>query len=205
MSTKWVFEPCEEDGAVRAISPSNDQLIFVAGRQLATRGGLEILALCGRYEFPDLLPFDEALSLVLASDAIAVLPWGFGKWTFRRKRVVHEALENFSSPRLCLGDNGGRVTILGEPGLFGEARRREMKILPGSDPLPLDSHATRAGSYGLAFDGTEFDSDRPIQSLRALLIEGRGDFQTYGRLSSPAELVLNQIRLVRAKKKDRAL
>ena len=44
-------------------------------------------------------------------------------------------------PNMFLGDNGGRSSMLPYPTQFNLAEANEMKILPGSDPLPFPQEA----------------------------------------------------------------
>ena len=53
-------------------------------------------------------------------------------------------------------------------------------MLPGSDPLPLPEHATRAGSYGFVVDGG-LDERRPAEVLRRWLRGLSGQPRVFGR------------------------
>lgn len=143
----WSLQRTGEPDSVLAIHPSLPRLLIMAGRQVATTDGLEVLALLTARRFPAGLDVAAAVAAARAAGAIVVIPWGFGKWTFRRGRLVAELLRTAGQP-LFLGDNGGRPRLSRTPRLLREAERAGMPILPGSDPLPLPGHETRAGSYG---------------------------------------------------------
>ena len=107
----------------------------------------------------------EILARVRWSGAVPVLPWGFGKWWFYRGALIEALLRRPEPKWLFLGDNGGRPEFGGSPRLLREAGKRGVSVLPGSDPLPLPEHASRAGSCGfLMRNGVE--ERQPAAALR---------------------------------------
>jgi hypothetical protein len=181
----WSFERTGEAESLVAQRSGGDdgggdRLLVIAGRQIATREGLEVLALAGDAEVRDGLPFGETLQRVRASGALPVLPWGFGKWWGRRGKLVAGALAHRGSAPLFLGDNAGRPAVGGEPPLFREARDRGVAVLPGSDPLPLPWHAGRAGSYGFLLEGG-VSAEEPAGDLRRRIRELRESPRVFGR------------------------
>jgi hypothetical protein len=181
----------------RAGSDNRDLLVVVAGRQVAAREGIEVLALgtlAGEGELRDGLPLAEALARAAARGALAVLLWGFGKWWGGRGRRVRDALDGFEGVApLYLGDSAARPRGAPSPRLFREASRRGLAILPGTDPLAFASEVGRAGSYGAVLAGS-FDLARPLASLRALLARP-GGLATFGRRAGWGEAALAQARL----------
>ncbi|HVR99610.1 MAG TPA: hypothetical protein VMW27_23500 [Thermoanaerobaculia bacterium] len=163
----WRLEPTAEPESLRARRPDGAELVVIAGRQVRTREGLEVLALATAEDFADGLPLAETLDRVRASGALPVLPWGFGKWWFSRGALVAAELGS-GRGELYLGDNAGRPTRFGRPRLFREAAERGVPVLAGSDPLPLAGHGTRAGSYGFLLAGP-LDEAQPARSLAALV------------------------------------
>lgn len=180
----WGFEQTAEAETLVARRASGERLLVIAGRQIATWEGLEVLALAGDASVPDGLPFSETLHRVRASGALPVLPWGFGKWLGKRGRLVAGALHGGSGP-LFLGDNAGRPSVGGEPPLFRAARDGGVAVLPGSDPLPLPWHAGRAGSYGFVLEG-EIRTESPAADLRRRIGNLRESPRVFGhRVSLP--------------------
>jgi hypothetical protein len=178
----WDFEPTADPAALVARRRSDgERLLVLAGRQVRTREGLEILALATTEEFLDGLPFDDALARVRWSGALTVLPWGFGKWTFYREALIEKVVCRTERPGLCLGDNAGRPDIAGRPRLFREAEARGIPVLPGSDPLPFPEHEDRAGAYGFLLE-EGFEEEVPSQSLRRTLRALTASPRAYGRL-----------------------
>ena len=184
----WSFERTgEAESLVARRGRNGERLLVIAGRQVATREGIEVLALAGDAGVLDGLPLGETLQRVRMSGALPVLPWGFGKWWGRRGQLVAGALAHRGSAPLFLGDNAGRPTW-GEPLLFRQARDCGVPVLPGSDPLPLSWHAGRAGSYGFVLEA-ELDAEHPAWDLRRRLRELRESPRVFGhRVTLPGFL-----------------
>lgn len=191
----WRFQLTAEPGSLIARrSPDGERLLVIAGRQVRTREGLEILALLSTEEFPDGMKFRDALARVRWSGAVPVLPWGFGKWWFYRGALIEGLLRRPEPKWFFLGDNGGRPEIGGAPRLMREAGKRGVSVLPGSDPLPLPEHAGRAGSYGfLVRDGVE--EKRPAAELRRWLRDLAEQPPTFGGGQGLARFCRDQMAL----------
>ncbi len=167
-------------------------LLAVAGRQLVTAESLEVLALCCDAELADGRLIEETVEAVRLRGGLPVVPWGFGKWWFRRRRVVLGLLESQDSSVFCLGDNGGRLRLARRPALFRAAERRGFRVLPGSDPLPFARHGGRAGSYGFGVE-VELDPAQPALSLKAALRNPETRLRPYGSGESLLRFVRNQV------------
>lgn len=150
---RWELRETGEAEILRAVRRDGPTVVLVAGRQVNTAEGLEVLALATRAELADGRPAAGTVDASLEAGALTVLPWGFGKWWLRRGRVARRLVETVDDPRFFLGDNGGRPRVAPEPGLFRAARRRGIPVLPGSDPLPFADEAERVGSYGFLLPG----------------------------------------------------
>lgn len=190
----WSFEPTGEPSSMAARSLEGERLLVIAGRQVRSREGLEVLALASPEEFPDGLPFGDALARVRWSGAVPVLPWGFGKWWLYRGGLVEAVIRRPDPKWILLGDNAGRPRAGGIPRLFREAEARGIPVLPGSDPLPLPEHADRAGSYGFVVDGG-VDERRPAEGLRRWLRGLSGQPRVFGRAEGLARFCRDQTML----------
>jgi hypothetical protein len=152
---------------------------------LQTAEGLEVLALGCVESFADGQPLEACLAFAAAHARWTVLPWGFGKWWFGRGRVVARVLQAAGARRrdarseLFLGDNAGRAASLGQPRMFTRARQLGIRILPGSDDLPLRVPLTAAGSYGAVLAGP-LDLEQPARHVRRLLHEADGQPPVFG-------------------------
>jgi hypothetical protein len=187
----WRLDGSPDPGAL-VLSSDGARLLVIAGRQIATKGGLEVLSLASRRRFPDGRPFRATVEAVQEAEAIPVIPWGFGKWWLGRERLVREAVRAAAPGELYLGDNGGRPERAREPALFRHARERGLGVLPGSDPLPFRSHESRAGSYGFMLEADFLE--RPAAELRERLRSGLQP-STYGARTSVPSFVASQLRM----------
>ncbi len=191
---RWTFQHTGEPDSLYACLEGRVALLLVAGRQIGTAERLEVLALGCDATFEDGRALQPTLQAVQESGAIAVLPWGFGKWWFRRGALISAAIGRLDCNHVVLGDNGGRPAVLPAPRHWRLARRRGIKILPGTDALPFASEGARAGSVGFVLEGT-LDRERPAQGLKRLIREEAGQPRTYGRPEAFARFCRNQIRM----------
>jgi hypothetical protein len=193
-SGDWAFEPTEEDCSLAARHVSGERLFLLAGRQVATREGIEALALGRDVEIPDGLALTETLDRIRAAEALPVLPWGFGKWWLRRGALVEEAFRMRGAGELFLGDNGGRLGMSAPPRLFREARAQGVPVLPGSDPLPLAEHCARAGSYGFVLSGP-LDESHPAACVLRGIRRLKGQPRIFGHCAALTSFLRDQAAL----------
>jgi hypothetical protein len=186
----WWFEPTEEPATLLACQSGGMRLAVVAGRQIATRGGLEVLALGTLAQVPDGLVFEEAVEAALADAPLVVLPWGFGKWWGDRGAIVKHVVDRYRG-RLYLGDNGGRPSLMPEPRLFAHAAELGVGVLPGSDPLPFPNHARSVGRAGFLLDAVP-DLARPLDAMLGAL---RAQPRAFGDGERLAAFVRDQVRM----------
>jgi hypothetical protein len=98
--------------------------------------------------------------------------------------------------RLFVGDNGGRPAFWPTPRPFTTAAGRGIRLLPGSDPLPLADEELRVGSYGAMIEGT-CSSDQPAEGLRTLLARNSTVITPYGKRPGALRFFRTQIALRR--------
>lgn len=194
-SDEWVFScPADDNTAVIATNTAGRSLVILAGRQIVTREGLEVLALISPDSFSDGLPLEEVIGQIVQGDAIAVLPWAVGKWLGKRGSLLDLLMQAEPRQQFVLGDNGGRPVFWKNPHHLALARTLGIKILPGSDPLPLASEGNRVGSFGFAIQH-ELSLQRPGEVLKQLIRDRDVEFQPYGALERSSRFVYNQVRL----------
>lgn len=165
------------------------RLLVVAGRQIVTQEGLEILGLATRNPIPDGLSAHGVLARLRSSDALAVLPWGAGKWLGKRGRIVDQLIEEAPSGQLFLGDNGGRPAWWSVPQFS-----KKIRVLAGSDPLPLRGSTAGIGRFGSRVKG-RLDESHPVENLKQLLRDPHTRVSTYGRLTPSLRFFSDQARL----------
>ena len=175
----WTIQATGEGESLVARRGTGAGLLLVAGRQVITAEGLEVLALCCDATLDDGRPLRTVVEAARGLDAIVVLPWAFGKWWFRRGDLIDEFVKSAEPTHVFLGDNGGRTRLGPRPRPFRVAESRGIRVLPGSDPFPLRCDAGRTGSYGFVIDGT-IERSRPAAGLKRLLRNGVEPPSPYG-------------------------
>jgi hypothetical protein len=196
LSEKWSIHLTDEQESLRlshADWPGLPLYIF-AGRQIVTSERLEVLALATASKISDGLSTHEAIDAVHGENGIAVLPWGAGKWLGARGEVIQKVIENGEAGSIFVGDNGGRPTFWGTPKQFDLAARRNIALLPGTDPLPLSGEDKRVGSYGASLQG-EISEATPAADFKRLLTTRGGDVKPFGTRMNPFRFFKAQISL----------
>ena len=188
----WTFHETDEAESLVAQRDADAKLLLIAGRQIITSEGLEVLALCCDAEVDDGQPLAAVVGAASRLDAIVVLPWAFGKWWFQRGELIDRFVKSAEPARIFLGDNGGRVRLGPRPHPFRVAESCGIGILPGSDPFPLSYDAKRIGAYGFAIEGT-IEGSRPAAGLKRLLRNGVGRPSPYGNPIGILGFCLNQL------------
>ena len=176
---RWTVRATGDAAAIILRSPDNDELIMLAGSQIATVERLEVLALATTKRYPDGRPLQETLAALAADGVSAVIPWGFGKWWMARGRLLTDLVSRSEPRSFLLGDSGGRPMASPRPKLFGEAERRGFLVLPGTDSFSYPSQQRKAGSFGFALDSWRAD-DRPATEFRSQLAGLRRSPSSFG-------------------------
>jgi hypothetical protein len=178
-------------------------LVLIAGRQIVTAERLEVLALGTLGTFADGLPISTVLDQVADAGALAVLPWGFGKWIGGRGRIIRDLLNSHRASRLFVGDNGGRLSIAPEPSLLMDARQQGIPILPGTDPFPFAEQVRRPLSYGFVL-AAHVTGTAPAASIKQALQARRAQPEVFGRCTGVADFVSNQLAMQWRKRRAKA-
>lgn len=190
----WIIAPTQEEVSLLATPQDGGApLAIVSGRQIVTAENIEIHALGTRASFPDGLPAETLLSEVQASGAVAVLPWGVGKWSGRRGALIRRLIEhNALWPGLMVADSGVRPKFLARPALLNAAETRGLKVIAGSDPLPIPAEASKPGRFGFIAP-CGFDPDHPFAKLKAWLAKTKTSPELYGTLECAPAFMHRQI------------
>lgn len=136
------------DGAVVSLRPA---------RQVATLERLELLGYYGEAPVPDGLPLKETARRLAGAGYVVALAWGRGKWLFRRAAIVRDFLNDPEMRRIApfVCDSALRPWFWPEP-LFALARRRGIRIISGSDPLPGVGNERNAGRRAMPTPSLDF-------------------------------------------------
>ncbi len=192
----WRFYANEESESIVAENDSGFRIVIVAGRQLITAEGLEVLSLLTMESFQEGVPVGDLLADIDRKGGIAVLPWAFGKWFGKRGRCVRGLQEQLTDGEntFFFGDNGGRPWCIPLSPVLQKEKKQRRPIFSGSDPLPLAGEEKRVGSFGIKIPET-LDHRRPAAQLRTLLRSQETAICPYGRLNSTMGFVSSQLRL----------
>lgn len=179
---------------MRLTSGDAKTLVAIAGRQIVSKDGLEVLALGTRQPFDEGQPTRTLIQKVARAGALPVLPWGVGKWMGTRGKRVTQLLRDRSMPRFFIGDNGNRPRFWSRPEQFRLARERDVGNLPGSDPLPFAGEVRQMGSYGLVLDGS-IALERPAQDLKRRLLDRSTALRRFGKREKTFRFLRNQFKM----------
>jgi hypothetical protein len=187
----WTIEPADREMLVARNGAR--VVLLLAGRQVISAEGLEILLLGTRAAPADGRPAEEVLAEGERLGALRVIPWGAGKWLFRRGRVLDRLLEAaHPGSGFFLGDIAGRPSVWANPRHFELASRRGISVLRGTDPLPFAGQVSRPGAFGFRL---AWRVNRPLsaESIKAVLRAPDAELTPYGRLERLAPFVRHQL------------
>ena len=189
---RWELTPLAGAAGAWARRPGARPLLLVAGFQVPTGEGLEVLALFTPRRPEDGAPLDRLVAAVRDAGGLPVIPWGAGKWWGRRGAVLRGFLDSAVAEHVCLGDNAGRPGFWSRPRHFAQARARGIPILPGSDPLPFASEVGRVASHGFAIAGEAPGGDDALGALPRLVASAR-ILRTWGEPEGAVRFLRHQL------------
>jgi hypothetical protein len=196
-------EACSLIADRHAAAGGTDRLILIAGRQIATAERLEVLALATREQFPDGISIRDTIGRVLDCGAVCVLPWGFGKWTGRRGRLIEDLIQSDLADQVFLGDNAGRLIYSLRPRHFKMAKAKGVILLPGTDPFPWRRDVSKPGAYGFVLRG-DVDLNAPARQLKNFLSQLDSQPPTYGKRSGLFSFLASQAFIQLSRRRVRA-
>ena len=188
---RWSIRSDPWGKSIVAVRSGEPTLALIAGRQIRTREGLEVLAIGCRQHFGEGDAFDAVVGRAIAESRLCIVPWGFGKWTGHRGALVKHLMLSAAANKIYLGDNGGRLRWGPPPALFATAEEQSIPVLPGSDPFPFARDAGRVGSYGFILRGW-IHPDNLGASILDLLVKERRQPAGYGRRTGVVRFARNQ-------------
>lgn len=191
---RLLFPTLEQESLVLE-NREGKRIFLVAGRQVVSREGLEVLALLTRGEFADGRPLAELIAAVRDTGGVPVIPWAFGKWFGARGRFLRGFIRE-QERGFFLGDNGGRPFCIPVSPLLRQEMEQNRPVLSGSDPLPIPGEERRAGSFGV-YVAAGLDEQAPAASLKAIIAAGDNQLKSYGRPMGFGRFLRNQWLLLR--------
>ena len=190
--------PLPEPEALAVSTDSGDALHVFAGRQVVAAERIEVLSIACLTAFEDGLPAADVIERIVAAGGVPVLPWAPGKWMFGRGALVGALIDQFASAGLVLSDTSLRPWLLREPKLLQAGRKRGLKILAGSDPLPFAGEERVMGCYACRMPGV-YDPKQPVTALRRLLRDPAHAAEPRGRRCGVVHVVCRLARNARAR------
>jgi hypothetical protein len=175
----WSITETEEACAVVARCGA-DTLYMIAGRQLCTSERLEVLALGTLARLADGLSLDATVRLAREGGAVAVLPWGLGKWWFRRGDVMASLLRGGGRDDIIVADTWHRPRGVPYSRILRLAAMRDFRIMRGSDSSPRPGVPIVAGTFGTVID-TILPFDAPVAGLTSWLRRAPRPLPGFGR------------------------
>ena len=194
LSKDWILEPTEESLSLAAYHSSGVRIFLLSGQQVVTREKLEVLAIACEQTIPERQSLKETIQAVRVRDGYPILPWGVGKWLFGRGKLISRTITENGTAPLGIGDNGGRPSFWCKVSQFDQAKRYDLPLLRGSDPLPVKSSTRSAGSFGTLLC-CRFDSAKPAESLLAALRGKSCERIDFGDPESPLAFLKTQVAL----------
>lgn len=198
-TSPWTVQRTADPATLLAANGGR-RLLIVAGRQVVTKEGLEVLLLGTRGTVPDRRPILDVLAEGELLGALRVIPWGAGKWLFRRGRLLDQLLDAAEpGDGFFLGDGGGRPFFWTSPRHFARAARRGIRILPGTDPLPFPDQVSRPGNFGFRLEWPAGMTPSG-ESIKTVVRRAEARMTPYGRLERLVPFVRHQIAMQRRKR-----
>lgn len=147
---------------------SGNQIYIVPGVQIISEEKIEVLALA--YEAED-LSGEKAEAIIAKLNSMngpVVLPWSPGKWLGKRGGTISRLIIEYPRLNFMIGDIA--IRALGEPELFKKARAKSIRILCGSDSLPLAGEERMGGIYYSTFE-VPSDFTPGVNQFREMLLK----------------------------------
>jgi len=190
----WKVLSTGEEESLSLVRKDGARILLLAGRQIVSSEGLEVLALMTGALFRDNISVADVLREIASQDGVPVIPWAFGKWSGHRGKVVRQ-LGARRETHFYFGDNGGRPAWLTLPRFVRSGRQgTHQPIFPGSDPLPLSGEEHRVGRVGF-YIKKSFSSDTYAAELKRMISDGAYPVHVYGAHISLCRFVQNQCAL----------
>ena len=191
------------DGACSRLERvDGSRLTVVHGRQCATEEGLEVLVVGTLESVPDGRRLLDVVADWIDRPVLVMLPWGFGKWSGRRGRLVSQAYDAYAERGLRLADTAARPSWMPTPRRLRRAADEGRLVSAGSDPFPFPDCIDAVGRYG--FRGPDLDADAPWPSMLEALREMEpGPAERFGRRMDTIEFAVLQTRMQLRKQLNR--
>ncbi len=185
-SGSWIFKQID-DITIEA-SIVQKKLLIKTGYQVISREGIEILILADSAKELYGKDMEVIIESALNQKSLVILPWGVGKWLGNRGKIINQVVQKFGT-RIFLGDNSARPWFWQVVPQFKLAKSLNVKILNGSDPLPVINEERIVGASGVL---CQQDNKEDLNLFELL---SNQTSRNYGKMESAYRFFINQIKL----------
>ncbi len=199
-NNKYKIEKTSENISLKITSPEGNTIYVIAGKQIIAEEKIEVLALCTNKDFEEHQSLSSTINRINEVGGIAVLPWGVGKWSGKRKEILEKFIEEYKDEKFWLGDNSGRPYFWPEPSLFKIGNQSGHFVLPGTDALAIPNQIKKTGTYGF-YLYNEIDDNFPAKTLKKIITELKAPPKYFGSLEKVIPFFKNQITMQLNKRK----
>ncbi len=153
------------------------------------------MSIASKQKIEDGLPIENIVKRRLDKQTITVLAWGVGKWFFKRGKIIKDIIEKCHSPYLFIGDSSSRPSIWPIPKLYALAKKYDVRIIRGSDPLPFEEEQSRVGKFGFLIEG-DFQINKPAEYFHNILVNPDKIINNFGYQDRTAAFLKRQLKLL---------
>ena len=188
----WSISEIPKQPAI-LLSNADQRIIFIAGNQVITKQGLEVLALFNDRLYQDGQDTQTVIDKINENNGLPVLPWGVGKWLGKRGNIITDLLNANSPERLAIADISARPALWPLPEQFKLSYKSGFSCLFGTDPLPIKYDQSRIASAGMVMDLSS-DPTLALSELKSSLLK-QSENNTFGNRVSTFQFVKDQLML----------
>lgn len=188
----WQLESLDKNKLLRVSQSNGKELYLLPGQQIITSENLELLIIGSTDKISYRKPIHSYLKKY-GDTHLLVIPWGVGKWLGKRGSIVNQLIKN-TDYKFVLADNSSRPSLWGYVPQFNQARKKNIKILAGSDPLPIHKQYKKVASYGSAL----MEQLQPLglaTQLRTEILSPTTTIKNYGHRDNLLRSISNQLLL----------
>jgi len=190
----WSVEREDRDRIVFCRKGADRRFVFYPGWQWVTSESLELLTIGDRSTLSEFTPLQDWLPTITNSGGVALLPWGFGKWTGARGKIIEKWKDSLPRGAYFADSYNRPAKTLGWKDIFAGSKGR----LDGSDPLPMcDEEAVffRKGMMWTAPEGEYLETWKNSRQLAQWLTEKGTDLRSWGESPTLTKAIRRQFRL----------